>query len=345
MLPHRDLIVEAKKAARQLHQNATPGMLLNDSDWAENGKLEQLREFQSEYWTIVSYCLFMSITSFLVTEAWKDRESILPKGTQVTVEPGESIEGSILLAEGAYYGTVEQSGSNAMRSATYVVKAVDGKTATVPRERLRHRKWHTTAFVGVTNERRHDGATTQAMFNRQLGYWSRRSTKKGNTTDENLRASRATAASAAFAASAAADCVARAAAALAEAEAALQEDDLYRARITEVEAAREAARAAAADASTAKGPTPRIYDEARFDRWRSTFSMEDFWAWVGHSDNATHFKSAKQFHYWSKRKTEVEFLRMLWIEFGCPGHGTATHPAQPVEHPSRSAHPHLALSK
>jgi len=51
VLPHRDLIVEAKKAARELHQNATPGMLLNDSDWAENGKLEQLREFQSEYWS------------------------------------------------------------------------------------------------------------------------------------------------------------------------------------------------------------------------------------------------------------------------------------------------------
>eukprot|EP00966_Prymnesium_polylepis_P111924 2588911-Prymnesium_polylepis.1 len=30
--------------------------------------------------------------------------------------------------------------------------------------------------------------------------------------------------------------------------------------------------------------------------------MEDFWTWVGHSDNATHFKSAKQFHYWSKRR-------------------------------------------
>ena len=47
VLPHRDLIVEAKKAAHQLHQNATPGMLLNDSDWTENGKLEQLREFQN----------------------------------------------------------------------------------------------------------------------------------------------------------------------------------------------------------------------------------------------------------------------------------------------------------
>eukprot|EP00966_Prymnesium_polylepis_P099821 2311198-Prymnesium_polylepis.2 len=323
VLPHRDLVVEAKKAARQLYQNATPGMLLNDSDWAENGKLEQLREFQSEYWTIVSYCLFMSITSFLETASWKDRESILPKGAEVTVEPGESIEGSISLADGAYFATVEQSASTAGRSALYVVNTPDGKTATISRERLRHRRWHTTAFVGVTNEKRHDGATTQAMFNRQLGYWSRRSTKKGNTTDDNLRASAATATAttATATASAAADRVAKAAAALADAESALQEDEEYRARIKEVEAAREAARAAAADASTAEGPTPRIYDESRFDRWCSSFSTEDFWAWVGHSDNATHFKSAKQLHYWSKRKTEVEFLRMLWIEFGCPGHG------------------------
>eukprot|EP00966_Prymnesium_polylepis_P196526 4554214-Prymnesium_polylepis.1 len=232
-------------------------MLLNDSDWVENGKLEQLREFQSEYWTIVSYCLFVSN------------------------------KGSISLAEGAYYATIEQPATEADASAPYVVKDADGATATVPRERLRHRKWHTTGFVGVTNEKRHDGATTQGwtpqlpnsptpqlpppshsqgMFNRQLGYWARRSSKKGNTTDENLRASHAAAAAAATAASAAADRVARAAAALAEAEAALQEDDEYRERIKEVEAAREAARAAAADASTAEGPTPRIYDEARFDR-------------------------------------------------------------------------------
>jgi hypothetical protein len=268
----------------------------------------------------------MSITSFLDTKVWKDREGILPIGTEVTVEPVESIEGSIELAQGAYYATVEKSVAEAKQSSIYTVKTLDGAIATVPRERLRHRKWYTTAFVGVTNEKRHDGATTQAMFNRQLGYWSRRSTKKGNMTDENLKASVATATNVAAttAASAAADRVARAAAALAEAEAALEENDEYRARIVEVEVARTAARAAAADAQTAEGLTPRIYDDTLFERWCADFSYEDFWAWVGHADNATHFKSAKQFHYWTKRASEVEFLRMLWIEFGCPGHGLLT---------------------
>ena len=36
-------------------------------------------------------------------------------------------------------------------------------------------------------------------------------------------------------------------------------------------------------------------------------------------DNAVHFKSKENMHYWSTRK--VEFIKAIWIEFGCPGHG------------------------
>eukprot|EP00966_Prymnesium_polylepis_P165834 3833264-Prymnesium_polylepis.1 len=49
--------------------------------------------------------------------------------------------------------------------------------------------------------------------------------------------------------------------------------------------------------------------------------MVEFWAWVGHSDNATHFKSGKMFHYWSTLSRDIEFVKMVWINFGCPGHG------------------------
>jgi len=42
---------------------------------------------------------------------------------------------------------------------------------------------------------------------------------------------------------------------------------------------------------------------------------------VGHSDNATHFKSKESLYHWSQRMDKVEFINMVWIKFGCPGHG------------------------
>jgi hypothetical protein len=26
-------------------------------------------------------------------------------------------------------------------------------------------------------------------------------------------------------------------------------------------------------------------------------------------------------HYWSRKESQLEFLKAVWIEFGCPGHG------------------------
>ena len=46
----------------------------------------------------------------------------------------------------------------------------------------------------------------------------------------------------------------------------------------------------------------------------------DFWAFIGHSDNASHFKSAQMMNYWSGKKQELG-LTFLRIDFGCPGHG------------------------
>ena len=82
---------------------------------------------------------------------------------------------------------------------------------------LRHSKWHTTAFVGITDEKRHDGITTQ--------------------------------------------------------------------------------------------------------HWLSLVDEAKLWAWLGHSDNASHFKSGLMMHYWSGLMSRIDFLKAVWIEFGCPGHG------------------------
>ena len=51
------------------------------------------------------------------------------------------------------------------------------------------------------------------------------------------------------------------------------------------------------------------------------FDENVFWALSHHADNGTHFKSGKMFYYWSRRKMDVAFLYMVWVKFGCPGHG------------------------
>ena len=62
-------------------------MLLSNYDWAENGVLELARQIQSEYWALVAYSLFISITAFLDVAAWKRRDGELQRGSEVTIEP------------------------------------------------------------------------------------------------------------------------------------------------------------------------------------------------------------------------------------------------------------------
>ena len=83
-------------------------MIRDKSDWSENGEIKVKHQMQSEYWTIVYYSLLISITSFLVTNVWKDREGALQKGTQLTVEPPDQSEsGSVKAIEGSYFAIVE----------------------------------------------------------------------------------------------------------------------------------------------------------------------------------------------------------------------------------------------
>jgi hypothetical protein len=59
----------------------------------------------------------------------------------------------------------------------------------------------------------------------------------------------------------------------------------------------------------------------QFLHWLHHLEKGKFWAWVGHSDNASHFKSGEMMNYWAGKMTELEFLKACWIDFGCPGHG------------------------
>ena len=135
-------------------------------------------------------------------------------------------------AKGSFYAEVHGTPPGEGLTQVYSVivfdhpELPDGTVlAGIPRERLRHRKKHTTAFIGITDEKRHDASTTQHMLNKQFAHWVHHSNKG------------------------------------------------------------------------------------------------KFWAWLGHSDNASHFKSGQMMNYWSGKMSELEFLKACWIDFGCPGHG------------------------
>ena len=291
---HRRVQLDTAAAARACRQNAWLGMLLSDYDWAENGVLELARQIQSEYWGLVAYSLFISITSYLIPSFWKDRTSELPRKAEVTVEPeGLSVVDAEVPAAGSFYAMID-AGSTA---AGYSV--VDANGVPVPglvaRERLRHRRWDTTAFVGFTNEKRHDGASSQHMINWQLkNYWAPRAAaaKDAKAATTSPEASPATVTTAATAAPPAASPGCRPIITPA----------------TPISAVRTSV------------PSPAIADR-RFKQWLLEQDMSEFWCWVGHSDNATHFKSGKMFHYWSNLTRDIEFVKMVWINFGCPGHG------------------------
>ena len=202
-------------------------MFLSNYDWSENGVIAAARQFQSEYWSLTHYSLFIAITTYLLFEAWLHRSSVLSKGTEVTVEPeGLSQPGSLEPAKGSFFATIHSGGIAEGEDVIYVVEKADGTVVGgLERARLRHRKAHTTAFVSVTDEKRHDSYTTQHFLNKQ------------------------------------------------------------------------------------------------FEAWRSMVDLTKFWAWVGHSDNASHFKSGPMMNYWSGKMSETDFMQACWIEFGCPGHG------------------------
>ena len=172
-LPHRFHGVQGKTSERELHQNATPGMLKNDSDWAENGEIVVKDQMQSEYWGIKYYSLLNSITSFLSGVIYKLRDSPLSAKAEVTVQPADAPRDSIEYVAGSYFAEVQIGSLATGVDVEYTVKRPDGVVEIVPRHRLRHRVWHTVAFLGITNEKQHVSVPTQAFLARQLEFWRR----------------------------------------------------------------------------------------------------------------------------------------------------------------------------
>ena len=114
--------LSAPMAAKACRQNAWLGMLLSDYDWAENGVLELARQIQSEYWCLKYFSLFIVIGSYLKSDVWLDRESLLAEGDEVTVEPEGSAAGNLEPATGSYFARVHLALAAAGEGSRYTVK-------------------------------------------------------------------------------------------------------------------------------------------------------------------------------------------------------------------------------
>ena len=351
-VPHRYHGVQAREAEIECNRNCTPAKLRNNSDWAENGEIVLKLQMQSEYWSIKYYSLLISITSFLVASARKDRQGALTEKTEVTVQPAEAPTDSIRYVAGSYFAVVQEGSTTVGPDVPYLVKRPDGSTETVPRHRLRHRLWHHVAFLGVTNEKQHVATTTQALFSRQLEFWRLWNDKGRDAAHAfaaNDRAYTPPAAAAEVAATAGDTETGEPEAEASEAEAGEAEAGEAEAGEADVAAEGEATAdgnestasaaaagaataadnvAAATAAATASPPTAAAISAAaiavadpKFGAFLAELDLEKFAMWLGHSDNASHFKSSNNLHWWSNQQDTLSFIRSIWIQFGCPGKG------------------------
>jgi hypothetical protein len=88
MCQHRRTVARCKAAALQLLQNAIPGWLIINTDWAENWVVSPARMLQSQYWAQVSTSIHVSVGQYLSSEHWYDRHT-LNKGSRVMTADGK----------------------------------------------------------------------------------------------------------------------------------------------------------------------------------------------------------------------------------------------------------------
>ena len=303
-------IDQSKRAGRELHENAVPGMIDEDSDWSENGSLEPKDQLQQEYWIIVHYSLLISIARFLSMGCWVDTASALPKGAEVTVEPSERSPITAELVPDAYFAVVHVGSVEVGADVEYTVRLNSGELRKVRRGLLRHRKWHRIAFLQFTNDKKHDHWSSTAFATGRQEFFQVWNDSGRTAALEFARSDLADTKRKEAEAAAAQHKSERAAAAAADPELAL---------------AAKIAAACQRHIHVANLPRPHIPKsgptDQEFDEWYASLDKQSFWAWIEGSDNATHFKAKENLHYWSTRIEKIAFIKMVWVGFGCPGHG------------------------
>jgi len=244
------------------------------------------------------------------------------KGAEVTVEPEDNSEcGSFNMVEGSYFSVVDVVSTGVGIDVMYTVITTNGERHEVRREYLRHRKWHRIAFWQVTNDKKHDCWSSQAFADKRLNFfdifnkdgfdaarefaWNDRAEqqrKKMKTKKLEAASSRGV----------------------------ITYDSIS--LNTNVDLNVNVVVSNVAAVSAAKRPASRENKmtgtrsddlQQKFEEWYAHLQHEKFWAWLEESDNATHFKSKENLNFWSERPSQehCNFLRTVWVEYGCPGHG------------------------
>ena len=148
-IPHCVLVAQEERAKQQLDQNLRPHFIIHDHNFSENGGIDNVQKLQAEHWMNVQYTLFVSMYSFLLSDKWDKTEGELSAGDQVTVfgeRSGERIN------DNSYWAVVKAKLDN----DTYEVKGIDGRKCQMGRAYLCHREFHTVAFGGISDDKKHD---------------------------------------------------------------------------------------------------------------------------------------------------------------------------------------------
>jgi len=208
MCQHRRTVARCKAAVLQLLQNAIPGCLIINTDWAENWVVSPARMLQSQYWAQVSTSIHVSVGQYLSSKHWCDRHA-LNKGSRVmTVDGKEWVvvgqcgeEVSVLSTDESptttkfnrsespkttkfnrsELQTMLKEGDEVTTSTgtygrvrgqvgTVVQVEIDGDVRQCDRDTLHLRQWVTKAFFGVTNDRKQYAAHNKALLALELSW-------------------------------------------------------------------------------------------------------------------------------------------------------------------------------
>jgi hypothetical protein len=110
-------------------------MITRNQDFAENGSIKNKRQVQSQYWITISYTLFISCVTWLVSTEWNKEAGRLDIGDEVTVFGEKSGE---LIAIISFWGTVTKIID--AEAEVYEITDVKGNSHRPARKDLRHRK-------------------------------------------------------------------------------------------------------------------------------------------------------------------------------------------------------------
>ena len=172
---HRFAVKRQKEQAREFDNVRPPGWLHFDVDFGMDGEILPPggRAVQSDHWSPMTYTIFINVASWLRTEAWTDRKSVLVKSSAVTVEPSHlSTPGSVTPHKESFCAMVVSTPTEAQvesaaepETLSYgVIPHGESAVRFVQRQYMRHRVMHTVAFVHISNDKSHDSIAAQTFI-------------------------------------------------------------------------------------------------------------------------------------------------------------------------------------